>query len=171
MHFYRKYACPFKLLFKYNSTTLNPNRSGSGMTVICLVCHDQFEQKSISFMTTHRNHCKNARMIPSSDAQKDHATIDSNVVDSTVIIERPSQSIDVDEFHGTEVSTENSETDQHPTASGLLYRMEPLSDSNHLRFSIRKTNISKEKKDQHCTEHRFGENLFGTHLEKVAQTW
>lgn len=146
---FRKYTCPYKLLFKYNYPTTNPN-SGIGMTVTCLVCQNKFDETTISFMTTHRKNCKEAQKV---DVQR---LLNIDYDQDLMITKSPSRARDTIKSAGT------------PPIS--TYRIETIN-MKRMRFTIKKTNTLEEKEPGQCAECQICNKLFVTDSNSLLHTW
>lgn len=56
---FRKYYCPSHSFFQY----IYPKGANDKMSVVCLICHNKYDEISLKFMTTHRNACKVAPAV------------------------------------------------------------------------------------------------------------
>lgn len=152
---------------------MSPSGSVNNMTVTCLVCNGQFDQHSIRFMTSHRTYCEKEQPVPSTSPNADEQRVQTTdygyFAGSMVAAETPAQTINAnvpDESRYVDVA-QNSPN----SITATSYTIEPLSDVNRLRFSIRRTNTSNETEDGKCAECQMCKNIFVTDSTKVLRYW
>lgn len=125
----RKYTCPYKMLFKYISSTTE-SESGIEMAITCLVCQKTFNETTISFMTVHRMQCQER-------PQFEHRQLMSNYHSN------PSFAIPATQRNDTSEWTQS----HAPPVNHSTYRIEPSNGTN-MRFVIKRTNTTNANKSR-----------------------
>lgn len=148
------------MLFRFNYPSTNPNTyCRSDMTITCLVCHEQFFETTILFMTAHRKHCKEENQV-------EHSPLTHRKCSTPETIPPSLQTVDTNESITTFCDVSSSDS----TTTTTSYRIEST-DMNRMRFSIKKTNILDANESGQCVECRMCKCLFVTDSMNQLQTW